>query len=150
MSGNGKARAVGINHVALEVGDIGEALEFWGRLFDVTLRSRGETSAFIDLGDQFIALFVGSSGVRDTGRHFGLVVDDPARVRAALEEMGAELMPGPGVDFNDPWGNHVQLVTYAKIQFAKTPGVLRTMGLDDLEKTPDARREIAGRGFAPG
>lgn len=147
MSGNGKARAVGINHVALEVGDIGEALEFYGRLFDITLRSRSETSAFIDLGDQFIALFVGESGVRDSGRHFGLVVDDPEHVRTILEEIGAELMAGPGVDFNDPWGNHVQLVTYGKIQFAKTPGVLKAMGLDDMEKTDAARREIADRGF---
>ncbi len=94
MTEDGKARAVGINHVALEVGDIGAALEFYGRLFDITLRGRSETSAFIDLGDQFIALFKGESGARDTGRHFGLVVDDPAKVRAALEEMGVELLPG--------------------------------------------------------
>jgi predicted enzyme related to lactoylglutathione lyase len=147
MGDNAKMRAVGINHVALEVGDIGEALAFYGKLFDVTLRSRSETSAFIDLGDQFIALFKNDSGVRDTGRHFGLVVDDPARGRAILEEMGVELMAGHGVDFNDPWGNYVQLVTYEKIQFAKTPDVLGAMGLGDLEKTEAARREIAERGF---
>ena len=142
-----KPRAVGINHVALEVGDIQAAIDFYGRLFDVTLRSQSETSAFIDLGDQFIALFKSDSGVRDTGRHFGLVVDDPAKGRAILEDMGVELMGGPGVDFNDPWGNYVQLVTYEKIQFAKTPGVLHAMGLDDLEKTEAAKREIAERGF---
>ena len=150
MGDNGKMRAVGINHVALEVGDIQAAIDFYGKLFDVTLRSQSETDAFIDLGDQFIALFKSDSGVRDTGRHFGLVVDDPARGRAILEEMGVALMPGPGVDFDDPWGNYVQLVTYQKIQFAKTPGVLRAMGLGDLGKTEAAKREIAGRGFDEG
>ena len=150
MGDDTKMRAVGINHVALEVGDIQAAIDFYGKLFDVTLRSQSETDAFIDLGDQFIALFKSDSGVRDTGRHFGLVVDDPARGRAILEEMGVALMPGPGVDFNDPWGNYVQLVTYQKIQFAKTPGVLRAMGLGDLGKTEAAKREIAGRGFDEG
>ncbi len=143
-----KARAVGINHVALEVGDIDEALEFYGKIFEFSLRGRGETSAFIDMGDQFIALFKGSSGATDTGRHFVLVVDDPAKVRRALEDIGVEILPGPGVDFLDPWGNFVQIVTYGKIQFMKTPAVLRAMGLGDLEKTEDARREIAEKGFA--
>ena len=143
-----KARPVGINHVALEDGDIDEALEFYGRILEFSLRGRGETSAFIDMGDQFIALFKGSSGAKDTGRHFGLVVDDPAKVRRALEESGVEILPGRGVDFLDPWGNFVQIVTYGKIQFMKTPAVLRAMGLDDLEKTEDARREIAAKGFA--
>ncbi len=143
-----KARAIGINHVALEVGDIDEALEFYGKIFEFSLRGRGETSAFLDMGDQFIALFKGGSGARDTGRHFGLVVDDPAKVRRALEEIGVEILPGPGVDFLDPWGNFVQIVTYGKIQFMKTPAVLRAMGLGHLEKTEDARREIAEKGFA--
>ncbi len=143
-----KARAVGINHVALEVGDIDEALEFYGKIFEFSLRGRGETSAFIDMGDQFIALFKGSSDAKDTGRHFGLAVDDPAKVRRALEEIGVDMMPGPGIDFLDPWGNFVQIVNYEKIQFMKTPAVLRAMGLDDLEKTEDARREIAEKGFA--
>ncbi len=142
------ARAVGINHVALEVGDIDEALEFYGRILAFSLRGRGETSAFIDMGDQFIALFKGGSGATDTGRHFGLVVDDPAKVRRALEEIGVEIMPGSGVDFLDPWGNFVQIVNYEKIQFMKTPAVLRAMGLDDLGKTAEARREIAAKGFA--
>ncbi len=143
-----KARAIGVNHVALEVGDIDAALDFYGRLFDFTLRSRGERSAFIDLGDQFIALFKGESDARDVGRHFGLVVDDPAKVRRKLEEMGAEIMPGPGVDFHDPWGNYWQMVTYGKIQFMKTSAVMRAMDLADLEKTEGAKREIAERGFA--
>ena len=149
MTAESKARAVGINHVALEVGDIDAALDFYGRLFDLTLRGRGETSAFIDLGDQFIALFRGESEARDVGRHFGLVVDDPAKARAALEEMGVELLPGPGLDFLDPWGNYVQLVTYDNIQFSKTPGVLRGMGLEDLTKTESALAELAEKGMAP-
>ncbi len=149
MSAGSKARAVGINHVALEVGDIDAALEFYGRLFELTLRGRSETSAFIDLGDQFIALFKGESEAKDLGRHFGLVVDDPAKLRPLLEDMGVELLPGPGVDFRDPWGNYVQLVTYEKIQFMKTPAVLHAMGLDDLDKTTAARREIAEKGFDP-
>ena len=142
-----RLRAVGINHVALEVGDIGEALEFYGKLFDVEVLSRSDTDAFIGLGDQFIALFRGGSDARDTSRHFGLVVDDPAKGRAILEALGIELMAGPGVNFNDPWGNYVQLVTYGKIQFTKTPAVLRAMGMDDLEKTEAAKREIADKGF---
>ena len=143
-----RLRAVGINHVGLEVGDIDAALEFYGKLFEIDLRSRSETDAFIGLGDQFIALFKGESSARDTGRHFGLVVDDPAKGRAILEAMGVELMAGKGVDFNDPWGNHVQLVTYEKIQFTKTPAVMRRMGMDDREKTDQAKRESAQKGFA--
>ncbi len=142
MTNNGKVRAVGINHVALEVGHIGEALAFYGQLFDLTLNSQSETSAFIALGDQFIALFKS-----DSGRHFGLVVDDPARGKAILEGMGVTFMDGPGVNFNDPWGNYVQLVTYEKIQFDMTPGVLRGMGMDDLEKTAAAKQEIADQGY---
>ena len=147
MTANAKPRAVGINHVALEVGNIGEAIEFYGKLFDVTLRSQSETDAFIGLGDQFIALFKSDSNVRDTGRHFGLVVDDPAKGRAILEDMGVEVMSGPGVNFNDPWGNYVQLVTYEKIQFDKRPGVMRAMGLDNPEKTAAAKQEIADMGY---
>ncbi len=147
MSDN-RLRAIGINHVALEVGDIDEALEFYGKLFEVDLLGKSESDAFIGLGDQFIALFKGGSDARDSSRHFGLVVDDPEKGRALLEAMGIELMPGKGVNFNDPWGNYVQLVTYGKIQFDKTPGVLRAMGLDDLQKTDAAKAEIAEKGFA--
>lgn len=146
--GKDKARAIGINHVALAVGDIQAALDFYGQLFDFTLRSQSPRSAFIDLGDQFIALFQGAPAARDEARHFGLVVDDPAKVRARLEALGVEILPGPGVDFRDPWGNYWQMVTYAKIQFMKTPSVLRAMGLEGLEKTEAAREEIALRGFA--
>jgi predicted enzyme related to lactoylglutathione lyase len=147
MSGN-KARAVGINHVALEVADIDAALDFYGQLFEFELRGRGERSAFIDLGDQFIALFKGDDDAVDKGRHFGLVVDDPGKVRLKLKEMGVEIMDGPGVDFLDPWGNYWQMVTYEKIQFMKTPAVMRAMGIEQWQKTEAAKREIANREFA--
>ena len=149
MSTESKARAVGINHVALEVGDIDAALDFYGRIFDLTLRGRGETSAFIDLGDQFIALSTKGTRPPDTDRHFGLVVDDAGAVRRALEEMSVELLPGGRLDFLDPWGNHVQIVTYEDIQFSKTPDVLRAMGLDRLGKSESAKRELAEKGMAP-
>ena len=143
-----KARAIGINHVALEVADIDAALDFYGQLFAFELRGRGERSALIDLGDQFIALFTGDDDAVDQGRHFGLVVDDPDKVRAKLTEIGVAVLDGPGVDFRDPWGNYWQMVTYEKIQFTKTPGVMQAMGIEDWQKTEAAEREIEKRGFA--
>ena len=140
-----KARLVGINHVALEVGDIDAALAFWGRLFDFQLRGRSERMAFIDMGDQFIALAAGRSQPRDSARHFGLVVDDRAPLRRALEEAGAEILPGRGLDFLDPWGNHIQVVEYREIQFTKAPEVLDAMGLT-LDKSEAARKELADKG----
>ena len=74
--GSKKARALGINHVVLEVGDLGEALQFYGALFDFTLRGKSDHNAFIDLGDQFIQLSLGKTQAADEKRHFGLVVDD--------------------------------------------------------------------------
>src|SRR6516164_2968277 len=71
-----KARAVGVNHGALEGGDIEEALAFCGRLFEFQLRGKSKTSAFIELGEQFLALQEGRTQGADDGRHFGLVVDD--------------------------------------------------------------------------
>jgi lactoylglutathione lyase len=139
----GKARLVGINHVALEVGDIDEALAFWGRLFEVTLRGRSGTMAFIDIGDQFIALSTGRTQTQDEERHFGLVVDDRTPLRRTLAEIGAEILPGRGLDFLDPWGNRIQVVEYRDIQFIKAPQVLDAMGLGDLDKTPDALDELA-------
>jgi lactoylglutathione lyase len=136
-TGARKARAVGFNHVALEVGDIDEALAFYGRLFDFELRGRGERSAFIDLGDQFIALQQGRRQGPDDGRHFGLVVDDKEAVRAALAEAGIEPLPGRFLDFLDPWGNRIEIVGYANIQFTKAPHVLRGMGLGGLDKSED-------------
>lgn len=141
-----KARLVGINHVALEVGDIDEALAFYGRLFDLRLRGRSATMAFIDMGDQFIALATGRSQPKDTDRHFGLVVDDRASLRRALEEAGAEILPGRGLDFLDPWGNHIQVVEYRDIQYTKAPAVLDAMALGHLDKTEAAQKELAGKG----
>src|SRR5216684_2273212 len=93
---NEKARLVGINHVALEVGNIEEALAFYGRVFEFSLRGRSEKMAFVDLGDQFIALFEAHTRHPDEGRHFGLVVDDKEKVRKQLEQAGVKLLPGSG------------------------------------------------------
>jgi lactoylglutathione lyase len=144
-----KAGAVGFNHIALEVGDIDEALAFYGRLFDFTLRSRSKTSAFIDLGDQFLALQKGRTQAADDGRHFGLVVDDKEAVRQALAEAGIEPLAGPFLDFRDPWGNRVEIVGYDNIQFTKAPDVLRGMGLAHLAKNEKALKELARKGMAP-
>ena len=146
-SARAKPRLVGINHVALEVGDIEEALAFYGQLFDFTLRGRSDTIAFIDMGDQFIALSKGRTQAKDEHRHFGLVVDDRAPVRQALEELGAEILPGRGLDFMDPWGNRVQVVEYRDIQFTKTPEVLDAMGLGNLAKSQNALDELAEKGI---
>jgi catechol 2,3-dioxygenase-like lactoylglutathione lyase family enzyme len=143
-----KARAIGFNHIALEVGDLDEALEFYGGLFDLDLRGRAHGMAFIDMGDQFLALSQGRSQPPDTERHFGLVVDDREAFRRALEEAGAEIVPSRGLDFRDPWGNHIQVVEYGDVQFSKTPEVLRGMGLGSLGKSPDALAELREKGLA--
>jgi catechol 2,3-dioxygenase-like lactoylglutathione lyase family enzyme len=142
-----KPRLVGINHIALEVGDLEEALAFYGRIFSFTLRGKSTGAAFIDLGDQFIALMEGP--VRQPGghRHFGVVVDDRASVRRRAEAAGATMVDGPFLDFLDPWGNRVEVIDYARVQFTKAPHVLRGMGLD-LEKTDEARQELAAKGMA--
>ena len=140
MSQQKKARAVGFNHVALEVGDIEEALAFYGRLFDFKLRGKGATSAFIDLGDQFLALQKGRKQSADEGRHFGLVVDDKEAVRKALADSGIKPLPGPFLDFLDPWGNRIEIVAYDNIQFSKAPNVLRGMELGHLSKRKGAQR----------
>lgn len=144
-----KARAIGLNHVALEVGDIDEAIAFYGRLFEFELRGRSETSAFIDLGDQFLALQTGRTQAAHDGRHFGLVVDDKDAVRRALAAAGVDPLPGQFLDFLDPWGNRVEIVGYDNIQFTKAPNVLRGMGLSHLAKTEQAIRELKDKGMAP-
>ena len=149
MAESRKARAVGFNHVALEVGDIEEALAFYGRLFTFEMRSKSDVDAFIDLGDQFIALQKGRKQPRDDGRHFGLVVDDKEAVRRALAEAGVAVLPGPFLDFLDPWGNRIEVVGYANIQFTKAPHVLRGMGLAHLEKNAAAIKELTEKGMAP-
>lgn len=147
MTANQKPRAVGINHIALEVGDIDEALEFYGQFLDFTLRSKGETAAFIDLGDQFIALMKGRKQPRDDHRHFGLVVDDKEAVRQILLGMGIELTSERFLDFYDPWGNRIEIVGYQGVQFTKSADVLRGMDLDGLSKTEKAIKELADKGM---
>jgi catechol 2,3-dioxygenase-like lactoylglutathione lyase family enzyme len=143
-----KARAVGLNHVALEVGDLDEALGFYSSILELELRGRVQGMAFVDMGDQFIALSEGRSQEPDSDRHFGLVVDDRELVREALEAAGAEILPGRGLDFRDPWGNHVQVVEYGDIQFTKTPEVMRGMDLGSLAKSPEALAELREKGLA--
>jgi lactoylglutathione lyase len=149
MSEPKKARAVGFNHVALEVGDIDQALAFYGRLFEFTLRGKSRTSAFIDLGDQFLALQKGRTQGADEGRHFGLVVDDTVAVRKALADAGITPLPGPFLDFLDPWGNRIEIVGYDNIQFTKAANVLRGMGLTHLSKNEKAIKELTAKGMAP-
>jgi catechol 2,3-dioxygenase-like lactoylglutathione lyase family enzyme len=144
---SGVAKLVGINHVALEVGDIDEALEWYGRIFDLVLRGRmGSAMAFVDMGDQFIALSRGRAQPPDLQRHFGLVVDDKDAVREALLEAGVPVSAPPGLDFRDPWGNQVQVVDYRDVQFTKTPEILRAMGLE-LEKSEQAKAELREKGL---
>jgi lactoylglutathione lyase len=144
-----RPRLVGLNHVALEVGDVEEALEFYGRIFEFELRGRGGRMAFIDMGDQFIALAAGRTQPPDAHRHFGLVVDDKEAARRALQEAGVDVQPRGSVDFRDPWGNHVQVVEYGEIQFTKAEGVLRGMGIGELEKSERALEELRAKGLSP-
>jgi lactoylglutathione lyase len=143
-------RLIGINHVALEVGDLDAALALYGRLFSFELRGRSSGMAFIDMGDQFLALAEGRSQPPDDGRHFGLVVDDKEAVRAAVEREGLRMLPGRRLDFYDPWGNRFEVVAYADIQFDRVDGVKRKLGIEALEKTDKARAEIADRGLSAG
>ena len=142
------ARLVGINHVALEVGDVDEALEWYGQIFAFRLRGRaGPRMAFIDMGDQFLALSAPRAQPRDDERHFGLVVDDKEAVRRAAEQAGAEILPTRGLRFVDPWGNNVEVVQYDEVQFSKTDAVLTGMGLAHLQKTEAARAELRDKGL---
>ena len=149
MSEAKKARMVGFNHVALEVGDIETALAFYGRVFDFELRSKSDSMAFIDLGDQFIALQKGRTQPADDGRHFGLVVDDKEVAHKALVDAGIETLPGPFLDFLDPWGNRIEIVGYDNVQFTKAPNVLRGMGLAHLSKNETAIKELTEKRMAP-
>jgi catechol 2,3-dioxygenase-like lactoylglutathione lyase family enzyme len=150
MSDSRKPRLVGINHVAIEVGDIDEALAWYGQIFDFTLRNRHERSAFIDMGDQFINM-TRVADYRQEGverRHIGFVVDDRSTVKARAEAAGAKMVEGPFLDFLDPWGNRIEVVEYANIQFTKAPNVQRGMGLK-LAKNASATKELAEKGMAP-
>ena len=152
MNGNHsarKARAVGINHIALEVGDIDEALAFYGGFLDFEIARRSESAAFIYFGDQFINFSRGRRQGPDDNRHFGIAVDDKELVRRTLEEMGVELLDARFLDFLDPWGNRVEITTYVNIQFTKAEHVLRGMGLEHLRKTDKAVEELRKKGMAP-
>ena len=142
-----KPKLIGMNHIALEVGDIEQALAFYGRIFDFKLRGKGPRQAFIDMGDQFINLAQTDKPHRDSPRHVGIVVDDRSDVRRLVEEAGGELLDGPFLDFLDPWGNRIEVVQYDNIQFTKAPHVLRGMGLD-LAKNDNAKKELAAKGMA--
>jgi lactoylglutathione lyase len=142
------ARLVGINHVAVEVADLDDALAWYGQFFELELRGRiGSQMAFVDMGDQFIALAGGRTRPPDSERHFGLVVDDKPAVRAALENAGVAVARAPNCSFRDPWGNHVQVVDYREVQFTKAPEILRGMGLE-LEKTERAKAELREKGLS--
>jgi predicted enzyme related to lactoylglutathione lyase len=143
-----RPKLVGVNHIALEVGDVDAALDFYGKIFEFKLRGRSKGQAFIDMGDQFIALMETKTPHEDKGRHFGVVVDDRTHVKQLAEAAGARLVPGPFLDFLDPWGNRFEVIEYGKIQFTKAPHVLRGMGLA-LDKTEGAIRELAEKGMAP-
>ncbi|WP_436347027.1 VOC family protein [Natronorubrum sp. FCH18a] len=150
-SDDDRARLVGTNHVALEVGDVDEALDFYRSLFAFDLRSRSDTKAFLDMGDQFVALAETDTAgeTTDDARHFGLVVDDADRVERRLDECDIDRLDVPGLEFRDPWGNRVQIVDYEEIQFTKAGHVLEGMGLGDLEKTDGALEELSEKGLAP-
>jgi lactoylglutathione lyase len=165
MSDSGKPKLVGINHVAIEVGDLDEALDWYGKLFDFELRGRSERNAFIDMGDQFIN-FTTPHAPRPNGeerrvaqrrgpdrraerRHIGFVVDDRSSVKARAEAAGAKMVEGPFLDFIDPWGNRIEIIEYSNVQFTKAPNVMRGMGLA-LAKNDKAKAELAEKGMAEG
>jgi len=145
----GKARAIGINHIALEVGDIDEALEFYGSFLHFEIQDRNETAAFIYFGDQFINFVRNTRREPDRFRHFGIAVDDKLLVRRTLKDLGVELLDGDFLDFLDPWGNRVEITTYANIQYTKAEHVLRGMGIRSLPKTEEALSELRAKGMAP-
>ncbi len=145
-----KPKLVGINHVAIEVGDIDEALAWYAQIFDFTLRGKGERNAFIDMGDQFVNL----TRVPDyqvagqEKRHIGFVVDDRSRIIELAKAAGARFVEGPFLDFLDPWGNRLEITEYSNIQFTKAPNVQRGMGLT-LAKNDNAKKELAEKGMSP-
>jgi len=148
MTEGKKPRLIGINHVAIEVGNIDEALAWYGQIFDFTLRGKGERNAFIDMGDQFINITL-VPGLKPEGvekRHIGFVVDDRSRIIELAKAAEAKMVEGPFLDFLDPWGNRLEIIEYSNIQFTKAPGVMRGMGLA-LDKNDNARKELADKGM---
>ena len=148
MSDGKKPRLVGINHIAIEVGDIDAALDWYARIFDFTLRGKGERNAFIDMGDQFVNMTLAPDRAVDgvEKRHIGFVVDDRSRIIELAKAAGARMVEGPFLDFLDPWGNRLEIIEYANIQFTNAPNVMRGMGLD-LSKNANARKELADKGM---
>ena len=144
-----RARAIGINHVALEVGNIDEALEFYGRFLDFEIHDRSDNAAFIYFGDQFINFTRNVERAPDRQRHMGIAVDDKPLARRTLEEMGVKLLDSRFLDFLDPWGNRIEITTYTNIQFTKADHVLRAMGLGHLKKSAEALAELRAKGMAP-
>jgi lactoylglutathione lyase len=142
-----KPRLIGMNHVALEVGDVEEALAFYAQIFDFELRGRAGRMAFIDMGDQFVAIAAGRTQPPDAHRHLGLVVDDKEEARRALQAAGVDVQPSGSVDFRDPWGNRIQVVDYREIQFTKAENVARGMGIEGLEKSEKALGELRAKGL---
>jgi predicted enzyme related to lactoylglutathione lyase len=141
------SRLIGINHVALDVGSVGEALAFWESVFGpLTLRGRSGRMAFVDLGDQFVALSAGTSPASNGDRHAGIVVDDAEAVLAAARAAGADVR---GNDVRDPWGNVLQIVDYRDVQFTKAPEVLRAMGAEHVTKSERALAELRAKGIEP-
>ena len=143
-----KARALGINHVVLEVDDLDKALEFYGALFEFTLRGRSEHNAFIDLGDQFIQLTLGRTQIADTKRHFGLVVNDRDAVRRAMDRLSIKSI-NDRLNILDPWGNRVEIVPYEDCQFTKASHILKGMDLVAPAKSAGALEELQKKGMAP-
>jgi catechol 2,3-dioxygenase-like lactoylglutathione lyase family enzyme len=138
-------RLVGINHVALQVDDIDEAVAFYTDLFQPTDVSRIPGAAFLRMGDQFLALF--QRGPRSEEPHFGLVVDDKEAARRKFEEAGIEVLPGRFFDIRDPSGNRLQIVQYDEIQFTKPDRILSGMGLE-LGKSKQAVEELRAADLA--
>ena len=145
----GKAKALGINHVVLEVEDLDAALEFYGRIFDITARDRGDHNVFMDMGDQFIQLTLNKrDGAIDTKRHFGFVVDNRDGIRETLGEMGVEII-GDRLNFRDPWGNRIEVVAYDNVQFTKVEHVAKAMGVDGVQKSEEVLGDLAQKNMAP-
>jgi len=144
-----KARAIGFNHVALEVGDIEEALAFYRKLFSFELRSKSADDAFIDLGDQFIQLTLGRTQVADTKRHFGFVVDDRDAVRRAMDKLGIKSI-NDRLNILDPWGNRIEIVPYDDVQFTKAENIFKGMGIEPIQKSSNAIAELTKKGMARG
>ena len=148
MAEMAKPRLVGFNHVALEVGDIEEALAFYGRLFAFELRGKSDTMAFIDLGDQFIALQKGRQQPADDGRHFGLVVDDKEAARKTLEAAGVACLTVRSSISAIPGATASRSSATTTSSSPRRRNVLRGMGLAHLTKNASAKQELAEKGMA--